>query len=164
MGERRKRGATGPVTKRGKEKSSRNSIKHGLNIATTPERHPLFHELAADLLDSGFSREQAVEAVYAILEYRRVMDVYRLSYFSVQDYKGVEYEMNLKSISILSDEDLGIEDANDRNLLTTLFSSMHKSEKKFGSLEGKRCDSVKNLIRYQRSAVSKLSKALARSL
>ena len=103
-------------------------------------------------------------AVNAILDYRRVMDVYRLSYFSVQDYKGEEYEMNLKSISILSDEDLGIEDSNDRKLLTTLFSSMHKSEKKFGSLEGKRCDSVKNLIRYQRSAVSKLSKALARSL
>ena len=90
--------ATGPVSKRGKERSSRNAVKHGLNVAITPESDPLFHELARDLLESGYSHEQAVESVRAMLEYRRVSTVYAETYWQTV-YEGEQAAGAIKDLS-----------------------------------------------------------------
>ena len=152
--------ATGPVSKRGKERSSRNAVKHGLNVAITPESDPLFHELARDLLESGYSHEQAVEAVRAMLEYRRVSTVYAETYWQTV-YEGEQAAGAIKDLSeqIIASKSMAMfEQALASNLVKRA-----RKEIAFGSVDVKRVLAVHKLIRYQRNAVSRLSKALCRA-
>ena len=150
--------ATGPISRRGKERSSRNAVKHGLNVAITPESDPLFHQLARDLLESGFSHEQTVEAVRSLLEFRRATTVYADTYWNTK-YEGV-------GIEILVEELL---DQVMASKSVQLFKQAQKAikscsgELKHGCIEAKRASCLQPQIRYQRAAVSKLSKALCRA-
>ena len=152
--------ATGPVSKRGKERSSRNAVKHGLNVAITPESDPLFHELARDLLESGYSHEQAVEAVRALLEFRRVTTVYAETYWGTV-YEGDQASSAISSLTeqIMASKSMAMfEKALSSNLVKRA-----RKEMAYGSVEIKRGLVVHKLIRYQRNAVSRLSKALCRA-
>ena len=152
--------ATGPVYKRGKERSSRNAVKHGLNVATTPEREPLFHELARDLLESGYSHEQAVEAVRALTEFRRATTVYAETYWGTV-YEG---EQASNAIDCLVDQIIDSKSMElfEQALASTLVKRARK-EMTYGSVEVKRGLAVHKQLRYQRNAVSRLSKALSRA-
>ena len=152
--------ATGPISKRGREKSSRNAVKHGLNVAITPESDPLFHELARDLLESGYSHEQAIEAARSMLEYRRATQVY------AETYLGTVYEGEQASNAIEGLVDQIIDSKSMAQFEKALASNLVKRARKeiaFGSVEVKRGLAVHKLIRYQRKAVSRFSKALCRS-
>ena len=153
--------ATGPISKRGKEKSSRNAIKHGLNVATSHESDPLYHEIAKELLDSGFSHEQVVEAVNSLLEFRRVMVAYSKIYRQAE-YKGDHFIDMARRLSKVHYSDLGYERKSDLLEAQTLFRRVARWDLKYGSLEAKRSSLLIPLKRYQRSAVSKLSKSLLR--
>lgn len=152
--------ATGPVSKRGKERSSRNAVKHGLNVAITPESDPLFHELARDLLESGYSHEQAVEIARAMLEYRRATLIY------AETYWGTVYEGDQASNAIDGLVDQIIDSKSmalfEQALASTLVKRARK-EMAYGSVEVKRGLAVHKQLRYQRNAVSRLSKALCRA-
>ena len=152
--------ATGPVSKRGREKSSQNAVKHGLNVAITLESDPLFHELARDLVESGYSHEQAIEVSHAMLEFRRTTSVYADTYWGTI-YEG---EQASSAISGLTEQ---IMDSKSMAMFEKALSSnlvkRARKEMAFGSVEFKRGLLVHKLIRYQRKAVSKLSKALCRA-
>lgn len=152
--------ATGPISKRGREKSSRNAVKHGLNVAITPENDPLFHEIARDLLESGYSHEQAVEVARAILDYRRATTVYADTYWGTI-YEG---EQALSAISGLTEQIMASKSMTmfEQALSSNLVKRARK-ELAFGSVEVKRVLAVHKLMRYQRKAVSSLSKALCRA-
>ena len=154
--------ATGPISKRGKERSSKNAIKHGLNVALTPESDPLFHELARDLLESGFSHEQAVEVSRSMLELRRVMTVYSETYWGA-DFRCDHFMRVAENLNHVHYSDLGYERKSDLREVQNLFKTVAKWDLKYGSLEGKRAALLKPIIRYQRKAVSSLSKALCRA-
>ena len=152
--------ATGPLSKRGKERSSRNAVKHGLNVATTPEREPLFHELARDLLESGYSHEQAVEVVRALIEFRRATMVYAETYWGTV-YEGEQASNAIEGLvdQIIDSKSMALFE---QVLANTLVKQARK-EMAYGSVEVKRGLAVHKLIRYQRKAVSSLSKALCRA-
>ena len=152
--------ATGPVSARGKERSSRNAVKHGLNSAITPESDPLFHELARDLLESGYSHEQAVEAARYMLEYRRATTVYAEIYWGIV-YEGEQASSAISGLTaqIMASKSMAMfEKALSSNLVKRA-----RKEMAYGSVEVKRGLAVHKLIRYQRKAVSRLSKALCRA-
>ena len=152
--------ATGPISKRGREKSSRNAVKHGLNVAVTPESDPLFHELARDLLESGYSHEQAIEVSRAMLEFRRATTVYAVTYWGAI-YEGEQASSAISGLTehIMASKSMAMfEKALSSNLVKCA-----RKELAFGSVGVKRGLSVHKLIRYQRKAVSSLSKALCRA-
>ena len=152
--------ATGPVSKRGKERSSRNAVKHGLNVAITPESDPLFHELARDLLESGYSHEQAIEVSRAMLQFRRTTTVYADTYWGTI-YEG---EQASSAISALTEQIMASKSmAMFEKALSSNLVKRARKELAFGSVEVKRGLAVHKLIRYQRKAVSSLSKALCRA-
>ena len=152
--------ATGPISKRGREKSSRNAVKHGLNVAITPESDPLFHELARDLLESGYSHEQAVEIALSMLEFRRATSVYAETYWGTV-YEG---EQASKAIEGLVDQIIDSKSMAlfEQALASTIVKRARK-EMAYGSVEVKRGLAVHKQLRYQRNAVSRLSKALCRA-
>ena len=154
--------ATVPVSKRGKERSSRNAVKHGLNVAITPESDPLFHELARDLLISGYGHEQAVEVARYMLELRRVMAVYSETYWGA-DFRGDHFMQVAENLNHVHYSDLGYERKSDLREAQKLFKTVAKWDLKYGSLEGKRAALLKPIMRYQRNSVSRLSKALCRA-
>ena len=152
--------ATGPISKRGKERASRNAVKHGLNVAFNPESDPLFHELARDLLESGYSHEQAVEVTRAMLEYRRATTVYADTYWGAV-YEGEQASNALKGLTeqIMASKSMAMfEKALSSNLVKRA-----RKEMAFGSVEFKRGLAVYKQIRYHRKAVSSLSKAFCRA-
>ena len=152
--------ATGPISKRGREKSSQNAVKHGLNVAFTPESDPLFHELARDLLESGYIHEQAIEVSRAMLELRRTTTVYADTYWGTI-YEG---EQASSAISGLSEQIMASKSmAMFEKALSSNLVKRARKEMAFGSVEVKRGLAVHKLIRYQRKAVSSLSKALCRA-
>lgn len=152
--------ATGPISKRGKERSSRNAVKHGLNVALSPESDPLFHELARDLLESGYSHEQAVEVALSMLEFRRATSVYAETYWgTVYDGEQASYAIEGLVDQIIDSKSIALFE---QALASTLVKEARK-EMAYGSVEVKRGLAVHKQLRYQRNAVSRLSKALRRA-
>jgi hypothetical protein len=154
--------ATGPVSKRGKERSSRNAVKHGLNVAITPDNDPLFHELARDLLESGYSHEQAVETARSLLEIRRVMMVYSQTYWGA-DYRTDYFLKIADKLNQGHYSEFGYEKHSDLMSNQKFFRKAAEWDLKYGSIAGKRAALLRPMMRYQRNAVSRLSKALCRA-
>ena len=156
------RRSTGPISKRGKERSARNAVKHGLNVATTHTRDPLFQEIAGDLLALGYGYEQTVEAANALLEFRRVMTVYSKTYWSA-DFSGGHFMQVAENLNHVHYSELGYERKSDLREAQKLFKTVAGWDLKYGSREGKRAALLRPMMRYQRNPVSKLSKALCRA-
>ncbi|QJD72194.1 hypothetical protein [Marinobacterium sp. LSUCC0821] len=156
------RRSTGPISKRGKERSARNAVKHGLNVATTHISDPLFQEIAGDLLALGYGYEQTVDAANALLEYRRVMKVYNQTYWEA-DFSCAHFMQYAENLNHVHYSELGYQKKSDLVEAQNLFVKVANWDLKYGSLEGKRAALLKPLMRYQRSAVSRLSKALCRA-
>lgn len=154
---------TGPISKRGKERSAKNAVKHGLNVATSHISDPLFQEAAGNLLALGYGYEQTVSAVTALLEYRRVMNVYTTTYWAA-DFTGDHFMQVAKNLNHVHYSELGYQKKSDLVEAQNLFLKVAKWDLKYGSLEGKRAALLKPMIRYQRNAVSRLSKALCRAV
>ena len=156
------RRATGPISKRGKERSARNAVKHGLNVATTHTSDPLFQDIAGDLLALGCGYEQTVEAANSLLEFRRVMSVYSQTFWEA-DFKGDHFMQVADNLNHVHYSDLGYQKRSDLVEAQNLFVKVAKWDLKYGSLDGKRAVLLKPMARYQRKAVSRLSKALCRA-
>ena len=156
------RRATGPISKRGKERSALNAVKHGLNVATTHISDPLFQEIAGDLLALGYGYEQTVEAANALLEFRRVMTVYSQTFWGTE-FIGAHFMGVAENLNHVHYSDLGYERKSDLREAQKLFKTVAKWDLKYGSLEGKRAAVLRPMVRYQRKAVSSLSKALCRA-
>ena len=156
------RGATGPISKRGKERSACNAVKHGLNVATTHISDPLFQEIAGDLLALGYGYEQTVEAANALLEFRRVMSVYSQTYWD-SEFKGDHFMQVAENLNHVHYSELGYQKKSDLVEAQNLFVKVAKWDLKYGSLEGKRAVLLRPMMRYQRNTVSRLSKMLCRA-
>ena len=153
--------STGPRSMLGRAISSQNSIKHGLNRAVDFENGDRFDTLLKLVKDDGYSHDKAHSIVLAILSHRRVMDIYCDIYAqpeevdeSTQDVSLAAMRLGLRRIAkgsevvayeIQSMARILMRSHNERHQVKSVFSRMADCHK---------------LIRYQRNAISRLSKAI----
>jgi hypothetical protein len=69
--------STGPASGRGKLKSARNALKHGLSIATDPANVRALASLLSPSPCNDYLRALAVEAARRIIDHNRVRDAHQ---------------------------------------------------------------------------------------
>jgi hypothetical protein len=149
----------GPKTSAGKRKSSLNSLKHGLSVASEFTSDPLFIALQEDFERLGYTHLEASVASSALLECRRVSQAY------ADVYLGIEFDTqpvleDPRQLAQFHEKQGGPYSTSDIKTLFKMLNSRSAEDRAFGSLEGKRVAKLHPLIRYHRNAVSSLQKAL----
>ena len=154
--------STGPTSTEGKLASSQNSRKHGLNIQVDFESSDVYVSLKLLLSEEGFSSFMAADIATSLLNYRRVMDAYYDAYTRskpVSDYLRnvdlVEFQSALMELSVGTPATA----ANVRSS-TRLVARLQRNEYRQGTPVVRRTVDCHKLIRYQRHAISRLSKAI----
>ena len=153
--------STGPRSMLGRAISSQNSIKHGLNRAVDFENGDRFDTLLKLVKDDGYSHDKAHSIVLAILSHRRVMDIYCDIYAqpeevdeSTQDVSLAAMRLGLRRIAKGS-EVVAYEIQSMARILMRSHNERHQVKSVFS-----RIADCQKLIRYQRNAISRLSKAI----
>jgi hypothetical protein len=79
--------STGPASRRGKQRSARNAVKHGLSIAADPagDNVRALASLLAPTPCSEHLAALAVEAALRIIDHNRVRDAHRALYQSIHE-------------------------------------------------------------------------------
>ena len=154
--------STGPTSAEGKWASSQNSRKHGMNIQVDFESSDVYVSLKLLLSEEGFSSFMAADIATNLLNYRRVMDAYYDAYTRskpVSDYLRnvdlVEFQSALMELSVGTPATA----ANVRSS-TRLVARLQRNEYRQGTPVVRRTVDCHKLIRYQRHAISRLSKAI----
>lgn len=150
--------STGPKTGRGKLASSQNSRKHGLNIQVDFESSDAYVSLKRLLSEEGFSSFMAADIATSLLHYRRVMDAYYDTYTSPEPVDELLRDTSAKdSMPIFRKM---FSEPNDVRDMAAIFANMHRKEQRKGGPVFRRTVDCHKLIRYQRNAISRLSKAI----
>ena len=153
--------SAGPRSMLGRAISSQNSIKHGLNRAVDFENGDRFDTLLKLVKDDGYSNDKAHSIVLAILSHRRVMDIYCDIYAqpeevdeSTQDVSPAAMRLGLRRIAKGS-EVVAYEIQSMARILMRSHNERHQVKSVFSRLAD-----CQKLMRYQRNAISRLSKAI----
>ena len=153
--------STGPRSMLGRAISSQNSIKHGLNRAVDFENGDRFDTLLKLVKDDGYSHDKAHSIVLAILNHRRVMDVYCDIYTQPEDVDDSIQDMSLAAIRLglrriaKGSEVVAYEIQSMARILMRSHNERHQVKSVFS-----RIADCQKLIRYQRHSISRLSKAI----
>ena len=154
--------STGPKTGRGKRISSKNSTKHGLNVEIDFESSDAYASLKSLVAEEGYSSFEAADIAANLLNYRRVMDAYYETYTKTKEVDESTWNMNLEGIytglrsmakgsEVTPSETLGV---------LRVFARSQRNERRLGGPVFRRTVDCHKLIRYQRNAISRLSKAI----
>ena len=157
--------STGPRSAAGKRVSSQNSHKHGLNSVPDFESCPAYQTLVDLIAEEGFSAFVCADIAAGLLNYRRVMDAYYDTYTSPEPVSKFMRDMNVKaSISIFREllSPSGSEPQDVRGM-AAFFASMQRQERCKGAPVSRRSLDRHKLIRYQRKAIARLSRAVRQS-
>jgi len=153
--------STGPRSMLGRAISSQNSIKHGLNRAVDFENGDRFDTLLKLVKDDGYSHDKAHSIVLAILNHRRVMDIYCDIYAqpeevdeSTQDVSLAAMRLGLRRMAKGS-EVVAYEIQSMARILMRSHNERHQVKSVFS-----RIADCQKLIRYQRHSISRLSKVI----
>ena len=154
--------STGPKTGRGKRISSKNSTKHGLNVEIDFESSDAYASLKSLLAKEGYSSFEAADIAANLLNYRRVMDAYYDTYTKTKEVNESNWNMNLAAMSVglrgmYKDSPLS---ASEVQSMSRLFARVQRDERRQGGPVSRRTADCHKLIRYQRNAISRLSKAI----
>ena len=150
--------STGPTSTEGKLASSRNSRKHGLTVQVDFESSDVYASLKLLLSEEGFSSFIAADIATSLLHYRRVMDVYYDTYTSPEPVNELLRDTSVKdSMPIFRKM---FSEPNDVRDMAAIFANMHRKEQRKGGPVFRRTVDCHKLIRYQRNAISRLSKAI----
>ena len=154
--------STGPKTSRGKRVSSKNSIKHGLNVEVDFESSEAYTSSRSLLTEEGYSPFEAADIASSLLNYRRVMDVYYETYTKTKEVDESNWDMNLKDLYRgLRSMAKGSEVTPSEVLsMLRVFILLQRDEHRQGGPVSRRTVDCHKLIRYQRNAISRLSKAI----
>ena len=155
--------STGPRSMLGRAISSQNSIKHGLSQAVDFENTDRFDALLKFVKDDGYSHDKARSIVLAILNHRRVMDVYCDIYTqpedvddSIQDMSLAAIRLGLREMVKANDSEVTAYEIQSRaRILMRSHNERHQVKSVFSCIAD-----CHKLIRYQRNAISRLSKAV----
>jgi hypothetical protein len=146
----------------GKQASSQNSHKHGLNSAPDFESSFKYKALVDLIAGEGFSTFACADIAAGLLNYRRVMDAYYDTYTSPEPVNEFIRDMNVKaSIPIFSEvlSPSGSEPQDVREM-ATFFADMQRQECRKGGPVSRRTTDTHKLIRYQRNGIARLSRAV----
>ena len=154
--------STGPKTSRGKRVSSKNSIKHGLNVEIDFESSEAYTSLRSLLAKEGYSSFEAADIAANLLNYRRVMDAYYETYTKTKEVDESTWNMNLEGIYTgLRSMAKGSEVTPSETLsMLRVFILLQRDERRRGGPVFRRTADCHKLIRYQRHSISRLSKAI----
>ena len=154
--------STGPKTSHGKRVSSKNSTKHGLNVEVDFESSDEYASLKSLLAKEGYSSFEAADIAANLLNYRRVMDAYYDTYAKTKEVDESAWDMNLEGIYTgLRSMAKGSEvTASETLSVLRVFARSQRNERRLGSPVFRRTADCHKLIRYQRNAISRLSKAV----
>ena len=154
--------STGPKTSRGKRVSSKNSIKHGLNVEIDFESSEAYTSLRSLLSKEGYSSFEAADIAANLLNYRRVMDAYYETYTKTKEVDESTWNMNLEGIYTgLRSMAKGSEVTPSETLsVLRVFARSQRIERRLGGPVFRRTVDCHKLIRYQRNAIARLSKAI----
>ena len=154
--------STGPTSTEGKLASSQNSRKHGLNIQVDFESSDVYVALKLLLSEEGFSTFMAADIATSLLNYRRVMDAYYDVYTRSKPVSEYLWNVDLVEFqSALMELSVGTP-ATAANVWssTRLVARLQRNEYRQGTPIVRRTVDCHKLIRYQRHAISRLSKAI----
>ena len=154
--------STGPKTSRGKRVSSKNSIKHGLNVEIDFESSDAYASLKSLLAKEGYSSFEAADIAANLLNYRRVMNAYYGTYTKTKEVDESTWDMNLEGIYTgLRSMAKGSEVTPSETLsVLRVFARSQRNERRLGGPVSRRTVDCHKLIRYQRHSISRLSKAI----
>ena len=152
----------GPRSAAGKRASSQNSRKHGLNSAPAFESSLEYQALVGLIAEEGFSAFACADIAAGLLNYRRVMDAYYDTYTSPEPVDEFMRDMSVKG-SIPIFRELLIPSGSkpqDVKEMATFFADMQRQERRKGGPVSRRSMDTHKLIRYQRNAIARLSRAI----
>jgi hypothetical protein len=154
--------STGPNTSHGKRVSSQNSRKHGLNVEVAFEFSEAYTSLRSLLTEEGYLSLEAADIATNLLNYRRVMDAYYETYTKTKEVDEPTWDMNLEGIyASLRFMAKGSEvTPSDTLSVLRAFARSQRNERRQGGPVFRRTAVCHKLIRYQRNAISRLSKAI----
>ena len=154
--------STGPRSAAGKRASSQNSRKHGLNSAPDFESSLEYQTLVELIAEEGFSAFVCADIAAGLLNYRRVMDAYYDTYTSPEPVDEFMRDLSVKG-SIPIFRELLIPSGSkpqDVKEMATFFADMQRQERRKGGQIPRRTADTHKLIRYQRNAIARLSRAV----
>ena len=153
--------STGPNTSHGKRISSRNSIKHGLNVKVDFESSDTYTSLKSLLVKQGCSPFEAADIATSLLNYRRVMDAYYESYTQPEEVDEFNWNMHLPGVyRALKEMSVSSVTAGELQGVNRVFARLQRDERRRGGPVFRRTVDCHKLIRYQRHSISRLSKAI----
>ena len=150
--------STGPTSTEGKLASSRNSRKHGLTVQVDFESSEVYASLKLLFSEEGFSSFMVADIATSLLHYRRVMDAYYDTYTSPEPVDELMRDMSVKDSMPIFRKMLSEPD--DVRDMAAFFANMQRKEQRKGGPVSRRTVGCHKLIRYQRNAISRLSKAI----
>ena len=154
--------STGPKTSLGKRVSSKNSTKHGLNVEVDFESSDEYASLKSLLAKEGYLSFEAADIATSLLNYRRVMDVYYDAYTMTKEVDEFTWNIRLPGVHrALKEMSKGSEvTASETLSVLRVFARSQRNERRLGSPIFRRTADCHKLIRYQRNAIARLSKAV----
>ena len=154
--------STGPKSVSGKRASSQNSRKHGLNIAPDFESSLEYQKLVDLIAEEGFSTFACADLAAGLLNYRRVMDAYYDTYTSPEPVNEFMSDMNVRASIPIFRELLSPSGSEPQDVreMASFFASMQRQERRKGGPVSRRSMDTHKLIRYQRNAIARLSRAV----
>ena len=154
--------STGPKSASGKLASSQNSRKHGLNSALDFESSLEYKALVELIAEEGFSGFACADIAAGLLNYRRVMDAYYDTYTSPEPVDEFLRDANVKASNPIFRELLSQSGSEPQDVreMAAFFASMQRQERRKGGPVSRRSAGTHKLIRYQRNAIARLSRAI----
>jgi hypothetical protein len=154
--------STGPRSVSGKRASSQNSRKHGLNSAPDFESSSEYRALVELIAEEGFSAFACADIAAGLLNYRRVMDAYYDTYASPEPVDEFLRDVNVRASNPIFRELLSPSGSEPQDVreMAAFFASMQRQERRKGVSVSRRSADSHKLIRYQRNAIARLSRAI----
>ena len=114
------------------------------------------------MTEEGYSLFEAADIAASLLNYRRVMDVYYETYTKTKEVDESNWDMNLKDLYRgFRSMAKGSEVTPSETLsMLRVFILLQRDERRQGGPVSRRTVDCHKLIRYQRNAISRLSKAI----
>ncbi|MDB9706672.1 hypothetical protein OAA71_02300 [Porticoccaceae bacterium] len=146
----------------GKQTSSQNSRKHGLNCAPDFESSLEYRALVDLVAEEGFSAFACADIASSLLNYRRVMDAYHNTYTSPEPVDEFLRDANVKASNPIFSELLSPSGSEPQDVreMAAYFASMQRQERRKGGPVCRRTADSHKLIRYQRNGIARLSRAV----
>jgi hypothetical protein len=154
--------STGPRSVSGKRASSQNSRKHGLSCAPVFESSIEYQALVELIAEEGFSAFACADIASSLLNYRRVMDAYHNTYTSPEPVDEFLRDANMRASNPIFKELLSPSGSEPQDVreMAAFFASMQRQERRKGGPVSRRTAGTHKLIRYQRNAIARLSRAV----